>query len=123
LHKIHSQVSTNAKCTNLRERSHITSSDRGESGFIARFTLSSYTIWRSKLHYFRQNYTTVETYLWTTWNSNRLLQGRLQVNSIFRALHAFYTDWNATVRGLRYWNFHLLLFWLALSLLCDVSYV
>jgi len=29
---------------------------------------------------------------------------------------------NATFRGLRHWNFHLLSFWLALSLLCDVSY-
>jgi len=35
-----------------------------------------YTIWRSKLHYFRQNYTTMKTYRWTTWNSSRLLQGR-----------------------------------------------
>ena len=34
-----------------------------------------YTIWRSKLHYFRQNYTTIKTYRWTTWNSNRHLQG------------------------------------------------
>ena len=35
-----------------------------------------YTMWRSKLHYLRQNYTTTKTYGWTTWNSNRLLQGR-----------------------------------------------
>jgi len=34
-----------------------------------------YTIWRSKLHYFRQNYTTKKTYRWTTWKSNRLFQG------------------------------------------------
>jgi len=25
------------------------------------------------IHYFRQNYTTVKTYRWTTWNSNGLL--------------------------------------------------
>jgi len=30
---------------------------------------------------------------------------------------------NNTVRRLRHWNFHLLSFWLALSLLCDVNYV
>ena len=30
---------------------------------------------------------------------------------------------NKTVRHLCHWNFHLLSFWLALSLLCDVSYV
>ena len=30
---------------------------------------------------------------------------------------------NKTVRRLRHWNFHFLSFWLALSLLCDVSYV
>jgi len=30
---------------------------------------------------------------------------------------------NKTVRRLRHWNFHLLSFWLALSLRCDVSYV
>jgi len=29
---------------------------------------------------------------------------------------------NATVRGLQYWNFNLLSFWLAISLLCDVSF-
>jgi len=40
-----------------KERPHITSSDRGEMDFVARFTVSSFTIWRSKLHYFRQNYT------------------------------------------------------------------
>jgi len=36
-----------------------------------------YTISRSKLHYFRENYTTMKTYRWTTWQSNKLLlQGR-----------------------------------------------
>ena len=30
---------------------------------------------------------------------------------------------NKTVRRLRHWNFHLLSFWLALSLLCGVCYV
>jgi len=39
LHKIHSQVSTNTTCTKLREHFHITSSDRGEMGFVVRFTL------------------------------------------------------------------------------------
>ena len=34
-----------------------------------------YTIWRSKLPCFRQNYITIKTYRWTTWNANRLLQG------------------------------------------------
>ena len=52
-----------------------------------------YTIYRSKLHYFRQNYTTMKTYRWTTWNSNRLLQGRLHVNSVTRAHHTIYSDW------------------------------
>jgi len=32
--------------------------------------------WRSKLHYFRQNYTTVKTHRLSTWNSNRLWHGR-----------------------------------------------
>jgi len=44
-----------------KEHPHITSSDRGERGFVARFTFSSYTIRRSKLQYFRQNYTIVKT--------------------------------------------------------------
>jgi len=101
LHKIHSQVSTNTTCTKLRERPHITSSDRSERGFVARFTFSCYTTWRSKLHKFRQNYTTMKTYLWTTWNSY----------------------WFATVRALCHWHFHLPSFRLALPLLCDVSYV
>jgi len=42
-----------------------------------KYDVITYTpIWRSKLHYFRQNYTTMETYRWTTWNTNKLLQGR-----------------------------------------------
>ena len=76
-----------------KERPHITPSDRGERGFVARFTFSSYVIWRSKLHYSRQNYTTMKTYLRTTWNSNRLLQGWRQVNSVTRAHHAIYANW------------------------------
>jgi len=94
LSKINSQVSTNTRSTKPWERPHITPSDRGERGrgFVARFTFSS-TIWKSKLHYFRQNYTTMETYLWTTWNSNRLVLGWLQVNSFTRAHHAIYPDW------------------------------
>jgi len=35
-----------------------------------------YILWRSKLHYFRQNYTIMKTYRWATSNSNRLLQGQ-----------------------------------------------
>ena len=105
-----------------KEDPHITSSDRGERGFVARFTFSSYTIWRSKLHYFRQNYTTMKTCLWITWNSNRLLKG----DSRQRRHSGSSRDlcWLiATVRRLRHWNFHSLSFWLAISLLCDVSYV
>jgi len=33
-------------------------------------------VWIIRPHYFRQNYITMKTYRWTTWNSNRLLQGR-----------------------------------------------
>ena len=35
-----------------------------------------WTIWRANFHYFRQNYSTMKTYRWATWNSNKLLQGR-----------------------------------------------
>jgi len=93
LHKIHSQVSTNTTSTKFWERPHITSSDRGERGFVARFTFSPYSIWKTKLHYLRQNYTTMKTYLWTTWKTNRLLLGWFQVNSVTRAQHAIYPDW------------------------------
>ena len=45
-----------------------------------------------------------------------------QVNSVTRAQHTIYSDWlNKTVRRFRHWNFHLLSFWLALLLLCDVG--
>ena len=76
-----------------------------------------YTIWRSKFHYFRQNYTTVTTYRWTTSNSNRLLHGRTrQVICVTRANHTIHFEWlNKTVRSLRHWNFHLLSFRLGLS--------
>jgi len=76
-----------------KERPHITSSDSGERGFVVRFTFSSYITLRSKLHYSRQNYTTMKTYLWTTWNSIRLLQGWLQVNNVTRTHHAIYAKW------------------------------
>ena len=76
-----------------------------------------YAIWRYKLHYFRQNYLTMQTYRWTTWNSNRLLQG--QPRSSASQSVSIYSDWlNKSVRRLRHWNFHLLSFWMALSLPC-----
>ena len=38
--------------------------------------------------------------------------------------HLYQGRWqNATARGLHHWHFHLLLFWLALSLLCNGTYV
>jgi len=43
-----------------------------------------------------------------------VVQRRFQVNSLSRDLHRW---------RLRHWNLHLLLFWLALSLLCYASYV
>ena len=44
-----------------------------------------------------------------------------QVISVIRANHTICSDWlNKTVRRLRHWNFHLLSFWLSLSLPCDV---
>ena len=52
----------------------------------------TYTTRRSKLHYFRKNCTSMKTYRWTTWNSNRLLQGRFQDNNVTRAHHTIYTD-------------------------------
>ena len=123
LYKIHSQVSANTACTNLWERLHITSSNRGEWGFVARFTFSSYTIWKSKSHYFRQNYTTMKTYLWTIWNSNRLFSGVTPGQQRHSGSSHDLSWLIATGRALCHWNFHLLSFWLALSLLCDVSYV
>ena len=59
----------------------------------SKYDVINYTTWRLKLHYFRQNYTTMKTYRWTTWNSNRLLHGRLQFNSVTRAHRTIYTDW------------------------------
>ena len=58
-----------------------------------KYDVINYTIWRSKLHYFRQKYTTMKTCRWTTWNSNRLLQGRFQVSSVARAHRTIYSDW------------------------------
>ena len=53
-----------------------------------------YTIWRSKLHYLRQNYTAKKTYRWTTWNSNRLLQGRRTSSALLGLIIRFIlTDW------------------------------
>ena len=115
LHKSHWQISTNTTCTKLREHPHITPSDRCERGFVARFTFSSYTIWWSK-------YTTMKTYLRTTWYSNRMLLGWLQVNSVTRVHHAIYANWLQPF-VVCHWNFHLLSLWLTLSLLCDVSYI
>jgi len=53
-----------------------------------------YIIWRSKLHYFRQNYTTMKTYWWTTWNPNRLLQGWPRSSASLGLIIRFIpTDW------------------------------
>ena len=53
-----------------------------------------YTIWRSKFHCFRQNYTTMTTYRWTTWNSNRLLQGGPWSSaSLGRIIRFILNDW------------------------------
>jgi len=53
-----------------------------------------YTIWSSKLHYFRQTYTTMKTYRWTTWNSNRLLQRRPRSSASLGLIIRFIlTDW------------------------------
>jgi len=89
-----------------------------------------YTIWRFKLHYFGQNYTTMKMFQWTTWNSNSLLQGRprslASLGLIIRLILTEYwlnSDWIKPFDALRHWNFHLLSFWLALLLLCDASYV
>jgi len=81
-----------------------------------------YTMWTSKLHYFRQNYTTTKTYRWTNWNWNRLLQGRPRSSASFGLIIRFIlTDWIKPFQRLSHWNFHILLsFWLALSLSCDV---
>ena len=35
----------------------------------------------------------MKTNRWTTWNSNRLLQGGLQVNNVNQAHRTIYTDW------------------------------
>jgi len=44
-----------------------------------------------------------------------------QVISVTRANHTICSDWlNKTAQRLGHWNFHLLSFWLALSLPCDV---
>jgi len=45
----------------------------------------------------------------------------VEVISVTRYNRTVYSEWlNKTVRRLRHWNFHLLSFWLALSLPCDV---
>jgi len=77
--------------------------------------------------------------LYFALNNNKSIHAQelLQVNSVTWAYHIFRIQvlqskfiyksrlhWgNATIRGLRHWNFHLLPFWLVLSLLCDVSYI
>jgi len=63
----------------------------------------------------------VKTYRWTTWNSNRLLLGDPgQQRHSGSSYNLFWL--NKTVRRFHHWNSYLLSFWLALSLLCDVSY-
>jgi len=79
-----------------------------------------YTIWRYKLHYFRQNYTTMKTYRLTTWNSNRLLQWQPRLTaSLGLTIRLFWLT--KTVRRLHHWNFHLLSCSLVLSLLCPLQ--
>ena len=75
-----------------------------------------YTTWRSKIHYFRQNYYEKrmgKTEIQIGWYRGDPRQQRHSSSScdLFRL--------NKTVRCLRHWNFHLL----SLSLLCDVNYL
>ena len=88
LHKIHSQVRTNTTCTKLR------------NVLILHHQIGSsfYTIWRSKLHYFRQNYTTMKSE-----------PPEIEIGC--------YRGDSRSTASLGLW------FWLALSLLCDVNYV
>jgi len=80
-----------------------------------------YEFHHMELRYFRKNYNTMKTYRWTTWNSNRLLQGRPRSSASLGLIIRFIlTDWTKTVQRLRHWKFQLLLMWLALSLPCDV---
>jgi len=79
-----------------------------------------YNIWRSKLHYFRQL-----TPLWKRISEPPEIQIGCYRGDPGQQRHSgssYDLFWlNKTVRRLRHWNFHLLSFWLALLLLCDVS--
>ena len=50
------------------------------------YDVMNYTVQKSKLHRY-------QIYRWTTWNSNRLLQEQLQINSVTRVHCTIYTDW------------------------------
>jgi len=79
-------VSTNTTCTKLRNVL-ILHHQIGVRGALLPDSPSAPTPYEG------QNYTTMKSYLWTTLNSNRLLQGRLQVNSVTRPHHAIYAYW------------------------------
>jgi len=64
----------------------------------------------------------MKTYWWTTWNSDMLLHGRTKSQRHSGSSYNLF-GLNKTVWYLRHWNSHLLSLWLALLLLCDVSYV
>jgi len=104
-------------------------------GHIANFVVwiglcdvTSIEIWRHHIcTIWRSNYTILNetTPSWKRIGEPPEIQiavtGATQVNSVTRANHTIYSDWlNKTVRRLCRWNFHLLSFWLALSLACDV---
>jgi len=86
---------------------------------------------RSKLHYLRQNYTTMKTYRWNTWNSIRLLRGRPRSTTLLEPMILFYDHSSSSshylywlskaVRSLRHWNFYLLSYWLVNR--CSVTLV
>jgi len=92
-----------------------------------------YTKWRSKLHHLRQNYTTMRTYGEISEIQIGCYKGDPGQQHHSGQWYCFYghsagsshdLHWlNKTVRSLSHWNFHLLSFWLALLLLCDVGYV
>jgi len=61
-----------------------------------KYDVITYTLCGSfKFHYFRQKYTTIKTYRWTTWNSNRLLQGGPRLTASLGIIIRFIlTEWN-----------------------------
>ena len=61
------------KCTSKNYRTFLWFELASVTSQASKYDVITYALYEGLNYYFRQNYTTMKTHRWNTWNSNRLL--------------------------------------------------